>query len=475
MKVWDINYHKIHNLLKMKNIFILCVFIWFGTLAWWKLKVFNPQSLRNRIDPVNGNIEASIGNFGLVSYGHSIAGRVWYDDKNADGCHDFTIKIDGTGDPDDTPSPIVLVHRGNWSFVQKARNVERAGGSLAIVINKDDDIKDFVMVDDGSGSSISIPSMLITKSDGDKILKELSYDNGTHSKAHVSLIATFDIANPDNRVEWDFWYSSSNTHALLFLRHYREWHEKLGDKTLFTPHFSMLSCTDCEIGIKEKHCYCDGKYCAIDESTSNVTGKEILDENLRQMWLYKDLQEKGQSNKWWDYVLKMHALWKYDLSEDCSKNVHKKLGLSFEGTNQWVELSFKNNPKKLENTQFEEENEYAKMYGPHYFPAIVVNNVTYRGSLQPRSVFYAICEGFKNKPEECLEPSDKKTEGITTSTLLLIIFGLLLLNILVIIIYKRYTKKEMDDKIEMDINSAVSQYFALQDKNNGRVSRPLVQ
>ena len=75
--------------------------------------MFNPQSLKNRIDPVNGNIEASIGNFGLVSYGHSIAGRVWYDDNNVDGCHDFKIKIDGTGDPDDTPSPIVLVHRGN--------------------------------------------------------------------------------------------------------------------------------------------------------------------------------------------------------------------------------------------------------------------------------------------------------------------------------------------------------------------------
>lgn len=65
-------------------------------------------------------------------------------------------------------------------------------------------------------------------------------------------------------------------------------------------------------------------------------------------------------------------------------------------------------------------------------------------------------------------------EGINTTTLLLIIIGLVIVNVVIIICYKRYAKKEMDKNIEIHINSAVSQYFALQDKGNSRTSKPSV-
>lgn len=78
-----------------------------------RLVVYHPNSLRKKIDKINGEIPSSLANFGLVHYGHSIIGRVWYDDKNPDGCNSFEITIDGYGDPDVDPSPIVLVERGN--------------------------------------------------------------------------------------------------------------------------------------------------------------------------------------------------------------------------------------------------------------------------------------------------------------------------------------------------------------------------
>lgn len=117
---------------------------------------------------------------------------------------------------------------------------------------------------------------------------------------------------------------------------------------------------------------------------------------------------------------------------------------------------------------------YFKSYGPHYFPAAVINNITYRGNLEPLNFFEAVCEGFKDKPAECGYKGTKGSDGINTFTLLWIVVGLVVINVVIIICYKRYAKKEMDEKIEMHINSAVSQYFALQDKSNSKTIKPLI-
>ena len=63
--------------------------------------------------------------------------------------------------------PFMIADRGGCSFVQKVRNMEEAGVAMGIVVdNSDEDIKDIVMSDDGSGAGIRIPSVLISKKDG---------------------------------------------------------------------------------------------------------------------------------------------------------------------------------------------------------------------------------------------------------------------------------------------------------------------
>jgi minor extracellular serine protease Vpr len=62
---------------------------------------------------------------------------------------------------------IVITKRGNCSFVTKVRNAERAGASLLVVVdNNQEDIKNVIMGDDGTGTGIRIPSMLIGKEHG---------------------------------------------------------------------------------------------------------------------------------------------------------------------------------------------------------------------------------------------------------------------------------------------------------------------
>jgi len=67
------------------------------------------------------------------------------------------------------------VDRGDCSFVTKVRNIEKAGGSLAVIIDdSNNDIRDIIMSDDGTGAGIRIPSMLISKKDGEKLKRFLS-------------------------------------------------------------------------------------------------------------------------------------------------------------------------------------------------------------------------------------------------------------------------------------------------------------
>ena len=65
---------------------------------------------------------------------------------------------------------IVLVDRGNCTFVTKVRNAERAGASLVVVIDdRVENITDVIMGDDGTGTGIRIPSMLIGRDSGKKL------------------------------------------------------------------------------------------------------------------------------------------------------------------------------------------------------------------------------------------------------------------------------------------------------------------
>jgi len=68
-------------------------------------------------------------------------------------------------------TPFMLADRGGCSFVDKVRNMEDAGAAVGIVIDSsDEDISDIVMSDDGTGAGIRMPSMLISKIDGQKII-----------------------------------------------------------------------------------------------------------------------------------------------------------------------------------------------------------------------------------------------------------------------------------------------------------------
>lgn len=59
---------------------------------------------------------------------------------------------------------MVLIERGDCTFVTKVRNVEKAGANVALVGDTvEENSEVFIMSDDGSGHSINIPSFFINK------------------------------------------------------------------------------------------------------------------------------------------------------------------------------------------------------------------------------------------------------------------------------------------------------------------------
>ena len=83
------------------------------------------------------------------------------------------INEEQSGDKTETfPTKIFIAERGSCTFVNKVRNAERAGASLLVVVDsKVENITNVIMGDDGTGTGIRIPSMLIGKSDGQMLIE----------------------------------------------------------------------------------------------------------------------------------------------------------------------------------------------------------------------------------------------------------------------------------------------------------------
>jgi hypothetical protein len=151
-----------------------------------KVFIEGPDDLRDSImqnNPGFGEIPSSLANFGNPPYGTAINGQLYLTSIKNDtlACSDLQpIEFN----PEDISSPIVLVERGECPFVMKVRHAQDIGAKGVIVVdNKDgEDVERIIMADNGTGGNISIPSFMISKSDGD-ILRE--YLTSGANKNHV--------------------------------------------------------------------------------------------------------------------------------------------------------------------------------------------------------------------------------------------------------------------------------------------------
>ena len=131
--------------------------------------------------------------------------------------------MDFAKDADGDVTPFYLAERGECSFVKKVRNMENIGVAVAIIYDdSEEDVDQIIMSDDGTGGGIRIPAMLIGKTEGRKLLDFLKRASQEELE-QTAIMAQFVMEKPDDRVEYDLWFTSSNDRALDFIADFREY------------------------------------------------------------------------------------------------------------------------------------------------------------------------------------------------------------------------------------------------------------
>ena len=392
---------------------------------------------------------------------------MFYFDQFSDGCHSFSdIILDPEGDPDSEFTPIVLLSRGNCSFVRKSKNVQELGGALALITDiHTQDPETVIMVDDGTGASIVIPTILISKEDGETIKKavkdsEKNNEGTTRAKEYVVLIISFDIDNPDDRVEYDIWYTSGDYKALNFIRDMHSYHTKLENNVLMTPHMIVQTCSWCSSNEIEQNCIVSREvvYCAPPSNSPWVQGKEILRQGLQDICVYevyKNSNSLKDREKWWNYMDNVHDCQLTRYSFDCIKAAMNKAGVD----ERKVQSCLSN-----EDNMLRDEHSLMQSSGIFYNPAVVINNKVYRGSLDPENVFRTICAGFNVTPSVCLNEQELlMRRGLSYTGIIWILVIIIVCTLIILWCYRRYERKELKEEMHLQISSMMTRYFSLND------------
>ena len=90
-------------------------------------------------------------------------------------------------------------------------------------------------------------------------------------------------------------------------------------------------------------------------------------------------------------------------------------------------------------------------------------------------MYNALCAGFTDPPEQCLKTLHIKKEvevllsadsldNVSVTAIVCAVVGLILVNVLIVYCCRRRAKREMANEMQLQIESAVSQYFALTQK-----------
>jgi len=368
--------------------------------------------------------------FGTPAYGGSIQQKLYY--ANSVLCDeskvDMTEGYPRTKKKENTvwKAPyILMVDRGDCSFVQKVRNAQKVGAAGVIIADSTclcrygetctpDDVNEVcediepIMADDGSGADITVPSFLMFKQDADVIKKELREKNQL-----VQIEMSWSRLNPTNdKVQYELWADAIDPESAKFLNQFKAAALALQDHILFTPHTTIYDGFEsgCVENAVDEYCLdmCStgGRYCANDpdgDEYSGIQGFDVVKESLRRECLWR-IYGKDDGMKWWEYVSNFneHCLpEKTFTSQDCINNALSVAGVDSTKLSECEEKTgnlYEDTPNYLFDAQFRDR----QRSGIVRLPGIYVNHDEVRGTLDFATVFKAVCSGFTSESEPAI-------------------------------------------------------------------------
>ena len=384
-------------------------------------------------------------------------------------------------------SPFIIVKKGLCSPTLKVKNIEEAGGHAAIIINdKDEPIEKMFLADDGNGGEISIPAVLISLSDGNKLINFYT-QNKPDKNSRIRLEIYFALEKSDNTVKYDLWFTPDQTKVYEFLNNFEKYQKLLGDSAILGMHYITYPFFSYDENSKSPidDCLGSGLYCIRPSSEIN-DGALIALESIKQKCIYKfSYENQSKDNPYskdifWNYMNTLYTkcISQKNYNQICSDNAISSVGLQLEQIGQCVKNSFigsiqekqnKNFEKILKNQILDEEYTTRKRNFITRVPSLTINGRLYDGSWRADYVFDALCASMIKKPDACFKEGIQREIGFSGPAVFFIIVIVLAINIILFILCKNLIKKKIMDRIEsIDINSriddAVNTYFALKDQ-----------
>lgn len=453
-----------------------------------QIRVIGPDELAKSFISTHGKIQGSTATFGAPFYGDRVLGRlVWGESKGHHHCHEDdydipamrTVNTTAAGARQQAPLiNIVMVRRGECSFVTKVKVASKKGAHAVVIVDAEDSslsshaLQNIIVADDGFGRSVSIPSVLISRFDGEPLI-------AAAKTQEVIVELAWDVPS-SHVVALDLWMNSAATDSQHFLKDFANTRKTLNEVVKFTPHYDVFS-GDAEMNGFSGLCSDpSAKYCAADpDGAGPVSGKDVLEEDVRQLCIHeitrvprsrkRGLSEKAPvvfyAEKWWDYVEKLPKRCPVDSADSasrfgtqCSEALMKDLGIDVERVRHCVATT---SDAKLESELVN------KAWSPR---ALRVNGWRFSGILDAGLVTRAVCSGFIDKPEECKElllphePVEEKTQMAGVGTGLFIVFGSALLictfGILILLrkSIERRLRHRIQDEVLLEVSDAMFRY-----------------
>jgi len=114
----------------------------------------------------------------------------------------------------------------------------------------------------------------------------------------------------------------------------------------------------------------------------------------------------------------------------------------------------------IENSLLDSEMAYYREYGTVLFPAIVINNQTFRGQFEVEAVMNAICAGFAKPPHMCKKMLESgindpailfypDEEEYSAHHVFTVCFLIMVTVVIVMCLYRRHAKREMKKNINV--------------------------
>lgn len=446
-----------------------------------QIRVMAPEQLVRQFDATNGRIDGSTATFGAPFYGDRMVGRiVWGEPKKEAHCkaEDYEVPV-----PDDSPfknsegAPkrlihIVMVRRGLCSFVRKVKVASEKGAHAVIIVDRENstlkprDIRRIIVADDGYGSTIEVPSILISKEEGERLIQASKTTNN-----QVIIELAWDV--PTNHVVvMDLWMSSGSVRTQQFLKDFSPKRKALNEAVKFVPHFHVFSMQQ---DYNDLCTNSTAQFCAEDPDGSGpITGKMVLAEDVRQLCIHDltkvyrtDLDGTGDPSmrgtrtleyaaKYWDYVERMLASCPLEGADParrfgtaCSENLMKMVGINIRDVNNCMSTT---QDEKL----LKERGNTA--WSPR---ALRINGWRYTGTLDADLVTRAICSGFtKPEPRACkdlLEPVNpfklQKTtsSGVSFQTFVTVLFIVCGITLTALCLYKRSLTRHIHSTLREEV------------------------